>query len=230
MDGPGFMLTFCVHGGAARADALLDALALLTHATSLGAVETTLERRARYPAERDVVPEDLLRVSVGCEHVEDLWADLAQALEATAGGVARRARAAHGARERAQAGLRAFSWYTDVYPTSKPWRAARRYSRQTRSRCAPASRSASTRCSSRRSCQWRRVDRVIGHEALDVLGAKARPLEGELHAREQQRLAVGEHVAIVNSSASGSSSGRIRLIAWLSTSPPGFSTPNSERA
>ena len=86
MDGPGFMLTFCVHGGAARADALLDALALLTPATSLGAVETTLERRASYPAERGIVPEDLLRVSVGCEHVEDLWADLAQALEATAGG------------------------------------------------------------------------------------------------------------------------------------------------
>ena len=84
MDGPGFMLTFCVHGGAERADAFLGALALLTDATSLGAVETTLERRARYPAERDVVPEDLLRVSVGCEHVEDLWADLAQALEATA--------------------------------------------------------------------------------------------------------------------------------------------------
>ena len=85
MDGPGFMLTFCVLGGAARADALLDALTLLTHATSLGGVETTLERRARYPAERDVVPEDLLRVSVGCEHVEDLWADLAAALAATAG-------------------------------------------------------------------------------------------------------------------------------------------------
>ena len=85
MDGPGFMLTFCVRGGGARADALLDALELLTHATSLGAVETTLERRARYPAEQGVVPEDLLRVSVGCEHVEDLWADLAQALETTAG-------------------------------------------------------------------------------------------------------------------------------------------------
>ncbi len=83
MDGPGFMLTFCVRGGAARADALLDALELLTHATSLGGVETTLERRARYAAERGI-PEDLLRVSVGCEHVEDLWADLAQALDATA--------------------------------------------------------------------------------------------------------------------------------------------------
>jgi cystathionine gamma-synthase len=83
--GPGFMLTFRVRGGAPRADALVDAVSVLTHATSLGGVETTLERRARYPAERDVVPEDLLRVSVGCEHVEDLWADLEQALASSAG-------------------------------------------------------------------------------------------------------------------------------------------------
>jgi cystathionine gamma-synthase len=89
LGGPGFMLTFRVRGGAARADALLDAVAVLTHATSLGGVETTLERRARYPAERGVVPEDLLRVSVGCEHVEDLWADLQQALASTADNLAR---------------------------------------------------------------------------------------------------------------------------------------------
>jgi cystathionine gamma-synthase len=82
--GAGFMLTFRVRGGAARADALVNAVTVLTHATSLGGVETTLERRARYPAERHIVPDDLLRVSVGCEHVEDLWADLQQALSRTA--------------------------------------------------------------------------------------------------------------------------------------------------
>ncbi|MGH2930175.1 MAG: trans-sulfuration enzyme family protein, partial [Solirubrobacteraceae bacterium] len=54
MDGDGFMLTFSVSGGAGRADALLDRLRVLTHTTSLGGVETTLERRARYPDERDV--------------------------------------------------------------------------------------------------------------------------------------------------------------------------------
>ena len=86
--GHGFMLTFRVRGGAARADALVDAVTVLTHATSLGGVETTLERRARYPAERDIVPDDLLRVSVGCEHVEDLWADLKQALTGTADNLA----------------------------------------------------------------------------------------------------------------------------------------------
>jgi cystathionine gamma-synthase len=86
--GPGFMLTFRVRDGAARADALVDAVRVLTHATSLGGVETTLERRARYRAEQDVVPDDLLRVSVGCEHVEDLWTDLQQALASTADNVA----------------------------------------------------------------------------------------------------------------------------------------------
>jgi cystathionine gamma-synthase len=80
--GSGFMLTFRVRGGAARADALVDAVQILTHATSLGGVETTLERRARYPAERGI-PEDLLRVSVGCEHAEDLWQDLRQSLDVT---------------------------------------------------------------------------------------------------------------------------------------------------
>src|SRR3954447_1576608 len=82
LDGPGFMLTFRVHGGAARADALVDTVQVLTHATSLGGVETTLERRARYPAARGI-PEDPLRVSVGCEHADDLWEDLQQALQAT---------------------------------------------------------------------------------------------------------------------------------------------------
>jgi cystathionine gamma-synthase len=85
LDGPGFMLTFRGRGGAPRADALVDAVRVFTHATSLGGVESTLERRARYPSERQVVPEDLLRVSVGCEHVDDLWRDLEQALDARGG-------------------------------------------------------------------------------------------------------------------------------------------------
>ncbi len=83
LGGPGFMLTFRARGGADRADALVDAVRVFIHATSLGGVESTLERRARYPSERQVVPEDLLRVSVGCEHVEDLWQDLEQALKAS---------------------------------------------------------------------------------------------------------------------------------------------------
>ena len=80
MAGPGFMLTFRVRGGVERADAVVNSLELLVHATSLGGIETTIERRAKYPAERHI-PADLLRVSVGCECVQDLWNDLQQALD-----------------------------------------------------------------------------------------------------------------------------------------------------
>ena len=51
---------------------------MLTNATSLGGVETLIERRARFPLE--LAPEALLRVSVGLEDVEDLWRDLERAL------------------------------------------------------------------------------------------------------------------------------------------------------
>ena len=83
MAGPGFMLTLRLRGGAERAEAFIAGLRLAVHTTSLGGVETTLERRAKYPAEADI-PADLLRVSVGCENVEDLWADFRQAITATA--------------------------------------------------------------------------------------------------------------------------------------------------
>jgi len=44
-------------------------------------VETLIERRGRYPGElAQGTPAEMLRLSVGIEHVEDLWADLAQAL------------------------------------------------------------------------------------------------------------------------------------------------------
>ncbi len=49
-------------------------------ATSLGGVESSLERRRRFATESVTVPEDLLRLSVGIEDVEDLWADLDGAL------------------------------------------------------------------------------------------------------------------------------------------------------
>jgi cystathionine gamma-synthase len=50
------------------------------HSTSLGGVESQVERRRRQPGEPDVVPENLLRLSVGIEDVEDLWRDLDAAL------------------------------------------------------------------------------------------------------------------------------------------------------
>ncbi|MEU0538466.1 PLP-dependent transferase [Nocardia sp. NPDC005978] len=65
-----------------RADAVVDAVRLWLPATSLGGVDSTLERRRRWGTEATTVPEDLLRLSVGIEDVEDLWADLDLALRA----------------------------------------------------------------------------------------------------------------------------------------------------
>jgi cystathionine gamma-synthase len=81
MDGPGGVLAIEPTGGAERADALCRVTELFTHATSFGGVESTLERRKRWSAESDEVPAALVRVNVGCEHVEDLWDDLARALQ-----------------------------------------------------------------------------------------------------------------------------------------------------
>ena len=67
-----------LHGGAEHADAVCARVRVLTHAKSLGGVETLIERRARAVG-ADTSPS-LLRVSVGCEHAEDLWCDLEQAL------------------------------------------------------------------------------------------------------------------------------------------------------
>jgi len=53
------------------------------HATSLGGVESTMERRRRWAGEPTTIPEAYVRLSVGVEDVEDLWADLSSALDAT---------------------------------------------------------------------------------------------------------------------------------------------------
>ena len=79
MAGPGGMVSFDVVGGAGPAEAVCAAVEIITAGTSLGGVETLIERRARYQfAER--VPPGLLRMSVGQEDVEDLWEDLDRAL------------------------------------------------------------------------------------------------------------------------------------------------------
>ncbi|WP_127131371.1 PLP-dependent aspartate aminotransferase family protein [Georgenia sp. SYP-B2076] len=84
MDGFGSILTLRPAGGADGADALTRAVRLWLPATSLGGVESSMERRRRLAGEAPTVPEDLLRLSVGIEDVEDLWADLDQALHAAA--------------------------------------------------------------------------------------------------------------------------------------------------
>jgi cystathionine gamma-synthase len=52
----------------------------VSHATSLGGVESLIERRARYAGDAALVGATLCRLSVGIENVEDLWADLDTAL------------------------------------------------------------------------------------------------------------------------------------------------------
>ena len=81
---PGFgaMVSIEVRGGAEGADRVCAATRLWVHSTSLGAVESQLERRRRIPIEPEVVPENLIRLSLGIEDVEDLWRDLEQALAA----------------------------------------------------------------------------------------------------------------------------------------------------
>jgi cystathionine gamma-synthase len=81
MRGFGAMLSFCVRGGQAEAFAVAAKLELFTRATSLGGVESLIEHRASIEGPHSVTPPNLLRVSVGLEHADDLIADLAQALE-----------------------------------------------------------------------------------------------------------------------------------------------------
>jgi cystathionine gamma-synthase len=68
MDGFGAMLSFAVLGDP---DAVCAAVEVFTHAKSLGGVESLIDRRG----------PSLIRLSVGCEHVEDLWNDLDAALQ-----------------------------------------------------------------------------------------------------------------------------------------------------
>ena len=65
----------------AAADAACAGVRVVVAATSLGGVETTIERRAKLPGQEHI-PPGLIRMSVGVEHVEDLWADLDRALRA----------------------------------------------------------------------------------------------------------------------------------------------------
>jgi cystathionine gamma-synthase len=77
---PGFggMLSFDVAGGRDAAHRVETSLRVITNATSLGGVDSLLESRGRWEGDR--VPDNLLRLSVGLEEVDELWADLEQAL------------------------------------------------------------------------------------------------------------------------------------------------------
>lgn len=90
MQGPGAMISFGVQGGLDAGRAVINSVRLATRAVSLGGVETLIEHPAsmthagmpRSEREGAGISDDLVRIAVGCEAVEDLRADLEQALEA----------------------------------------------------------------------------------------------------------------------------------------------------
>lgn len=82
---PGFgtLASIELSGGLQAADDLCSSVRVWTFATSLGGVESLLERRRRWPLEASTVPDDLVRLSFGIESADDLWADLDAALTGT---------------------------------------------------------------------------------------------------------------------------------------------------
>lgn len=92
MDGPGSLLAFRVRGGHDAAQDIMHRLNLITPAVSLGSVDTLIQHPAGLthrvvdPDARDAsgITPDLLRLSVGLEDAEDIWADLEQAMHASA--------------------------------------------------------------------------------------------------------------------------------------------------
>jgi len=79
---PGFgaVISFEVDAPIEDVQKVCETSRVITHATSLGGVESLWERRRRWAGESITVPERLIRLSVGCEHIEDLWSDIDQAL------------------------------------------------------------------------------------------------------------------------------------------------------
>jgi cystathionine gamma-synthase len=83
LKGFGTIISFDVVGGSEVADAVCRRTRLVRHATSLGGVESTMERRAAIPGQEHI-PSSLLRISVGIEDVDDLRANLDSAMRSSA--------------------------------------------------------------------------------------------------------------------------------------------------
>jgi cystathionine gamma-synthase len=81
MTGFGGMLSFELRGGRERAMQVAASVRLFTRATSLGGTHSLIEHRASVEGPQTRTPQSLLRISVGLENVEDLIADLQQALQ-----------------------------------------------------------------------------------------------------------------------------------------------------
>jgi len=84
--GFGGMLSIRVAGGAASAIATAAEVEIWKRATSLGGVESLLEHRSSVEDAESFCPPDLLRLSVGLEHPDDLIGDLDRALDRAARG------------------------------------------------------------------------------------------------------------------------------------------------
>ena len=82
MKGFGAMISFDVNGTVDQVDLMCNSSRLITNATSLCGVESIWERRRRWATESTLVPENLIRLSVGIENVDDLWADIEHAFTA----------------------------------------------------------------------------------------------------------------------------------------------------
>lgn len=82
MCGFGAMLSFTLRGGETAAMRTTANVKLFTRATSLGSVESLIEHRASMEGPETLTPRNLVRVSAGLEHADDLIADLDQALAA----------------------------------------------------------------------------------------------------------------------------------------------------
>ena len=80
MNGFGGMLSFLVQGGAENAKKVANTVKIFTQATSLGGVESLLEHRFSVEPPDTKTPQNLLRLSVGLENIEDLIEDLSLAL------------------------------------------------------------------------------------------------------------------------------------------------------
>ena len=80
MSSGGGMVSFDVKGGQKAALRVAGSLRLIANATSLGGTESLVEHRTSIEGPETITPNNLLRVSVGLEHADDLIEDLAQAL------------------------------------------------------------------------------------------------------------------------------------------------------
>ncbi len=80
MSGFGGMISFLIDGGKDEALQIVAGSELISRATSLGGVESTWEHRRSSEGEDSETPQNLIRISVGLEHPDDLLEDLEQAL------------------------------------------------------------------------------------------------------------------------------------------------------